>query len=556
MRLIVFSVDFFFLKAGKEKEKQAFWINEYEGRENVGLSTVAFWFLENEKGNLIEKYIFEIENNREVVIKSFANFYYNEMLVEFSYRNNYEKAIEIGNHLLKPIFKDFIYRAEVLKLKNQLEQRKDIDFKTLKLPRIQEWEEIKKNLNRKEQIAFLFERLKLLNIVQQGQPMDLILEDKQYDFDSFHNKYELIHPYVLLKEMKLTKKEVLLYLDLFLSEEYFLAFSYWRDFSEQRQIHKIRELVNEIFKEIIHVDILTLEGFYELNKSQQKKVVEKWRKILEKDDEQSEKDFYKSILLDIKHWDSYRSILNKLIELGENKYVLQNVRNIISEGKYDFKHRRYGVLEPKEELFEIMYKIGEKEDIDFLKKYISDESKFVKIWVALFLLENDKDSYDISMKTISEIYENGDGTYYEPKTFDALVLIDDHKSKEILNKLFEKKHFMDYFLYGSYSKLLKYFLESGNEKLYALFFEELDLKKEDFIEEPYTKSYYSPLAIKENVLRLVGSIQSYEDLKYDWEWTEDQKIEAGKKLKKWLEGQYEIFKKGGKLDFDFSQINN
>src|SRR5207245_5012670 len=61
----------------------------------------------------------------------------------------------------------------------QLPRRGD-DFVKLKLPTPAEWEGLKKQLTRAQQIDFLCERMRLLNCFQQGQPAGIELSQKQF----------------------------------------------------------------------------------------------------------------------------------------------------------------------------------------------------------------------------------------------------------------------------------------------------------------------------------------------------------------------------------------
>ena len=76
-------------------------------------------------------------------------------------------------------YPDTFFHEYAVRLAKEMSKRQG-DFKTLKLPTPTEWADLKKKLNRQEQIRFLCERMRLLNCFQMDQPGGYSIREKQF----------------------------------------------------------------------------------------------------------------------------------------------------------------------------------------------------------------------------------------------------------------------------------------------------------------------------------------------------------------------------------------
>jgi hypothetical protein len=101
-----------------------------------------------------------------------GNGYHEAMLDAFSRSRDYARAIVLAEHLSRPAFNGYRYQERAQELAEQLRGRSE-DFKTLDLPRPEEWQRMRERMTREEQVAFLARRLRLLNCQQLSQPGDV-----------------------------------------------------------------------------------------------------------------------------------------------------------------------------------------------------------------------------------------------------------------------------------------------------------------------------------------------------------------------------------------------
>jgi hypothetical protein len=149
----------------------------YEGNNNMPYYLVSLW--EYQKGNkqlaykLLKEsiptpFMDDIKVPLDVIIeRHFGNYYYNLMLIAYTHDRDYAKAIKYGSYFNFPDFNNFYYTKTAVELTNQLKQREN-DFKSFCMPDSLTWLKLKNEMDRKEQLEYLIERLKLLNCLQWG----------------------------------------------------------------------------------------------------------------------------------------------------------------------------------------------------------------------------------------------------------------------------------------------------------------------------------------------------------------------------------------------------
>lgn len=174
-----------------------------------------------------------------------------EMLEAYTYDRDYPKTLALAQHLAKPAFEEFTWQKRARMLAEQLARRGD-DFNKLALPKPAEWDAMKKNLKRDEQVKFLAERLRLLNCIQMGQPGDVNYADPQTAEASRKANgagTPVINPYNELRAMNLQPSELPALVPSLADENFMLAFSYWRDFHPKRTLHQVNWAVAGILDE-------------------------------------------------------------------------------------------------------------------------------------------------------------------------------------------------------------------------------------------------------------------------------------------------------------------
>ena len=179
------------------------------------------------------------------------------MLVAFAGNRDYDQTLKMAD-LISEHFKDTALYQYALDLREEIPKRRD-DFKTLKLPTPKEWEDLKRTLNRQQQIQFLCDRVRLLNCFQDGQPGGTDLDDKQYaepcgmadnaSWGGRGGKTKVINPRTALKKLKPTIAEVPIVAGYMREDWHIPTVTFWRDFHPSRTLFRtgpiFRDIVND-----------------------------------------------------------------------------------------------------------------------------------------------------------------------------------------------------------------------------------------------------------------------------------------------------------------------
>ncbi|MBD3581961.1 hypothetical protein [Flavobacterium selenitireducens] len=258
----------------------------YRGCETVKSSLKASWLREIGRDDLCRKVIaygspFDVKTTGE----AFANLYFNEMLSAYSIDRDYKTAIEFATYVDAPEYENFQYREVAVNLAKQLRRRTQ-DFKKLTIPDSSGWQKIQRTLSRKKQIAFLIDRLHLLNCMQTSQPGGIFYEDVQKSIafssiprieqDPYQNvkKYDVINPFVEIRNMKLSLDEAEILLPHLANQDYIPSYSFWRDFSDNRVLHKFNWLIADLLYDITNRHFIDFEKFDTLSDAGNKKEIE------------------------------------------------------------------------------------------------------------------------------------------------------------------------------------------------------------------------------------------------------------------------------------------
>jgi hypothetical protein len=192
------------------------------------------------------------------------------MLIAFVGDRDYEQALKLARTLAQhyPATQFYEYAK---RLAAELPRRRD-DFATLKLPTPMEWQELKKQLSRAEQIDYLCQRMHLINFdtwgKQYAEPLGM---DNNAARSLREGKTALINPLTELngpwnfqpqiedntrpKGMDLTLKDVP-QLSKYLKDNWFiLVVYYWRDFHPNRDLSNTRDEFASVINKIARRDV-------------------------------------------------------------------------------------------------------------------------------------------------------------------------------------------------------------------------------------------------------------------------------------------------------------
>lgn len=181
------------------------------------------------------------------------------MLDRWVEQRDLDGAIELARVLANPAFDGYGYQARAKGLLRELERRRD-DYATFGLPTAGEWEGLRRDLSRLEQIAWLAERVRLINTLQWGQPGGVNHLDPQYGWpfsellprsrDTWA-QYERINPLSELLVLAPMGAEERAVLEPYRRSRAHLAmYSYWRDFHPARELHTVGEAVSWLLGEL------------------------------------------------------------------------------------------------------------------------------------------------------------------------------------------------------------------------------------------------------------------------------------------------------------------
>jgi hypothetical protein len=181
--------------------------------------------------------------------------------------------------------------------------RRQGDFDKLKLPSHAEWAELRKKLTKNEQIAYLADRLRLLNVSQLGQgfgPHDRCLEDMQYaeacglaDDASWlgRGRTRVINPLVQLVGGKegyasaqseeypgvgLTVADIPRLAPYLREDWHVLCVTFWRDFAPARQLDDTtRQILVPIINRLAKHELCTVETLGRMTPAELEKEIER-----------------------------------------------------------------------------------------------------------------------------------------------------------------------------------------------------------------------------------------------------------------------------------------
>ena len=175
-----------------------------------------------------------------------------QMIRAFVDDRDLERTAEIAKHLRDGGFGAAIDRERAVQLATVLDRRSS-DFKEFRLPSAEEWKSISARQSRRERVEYLAARLRLLNMVQEGQPGGGEYLDPQWtvrlrdsvDLDPrvTDHPWSVMNPFRELRRLDLRGAEVEWLFPWLESEEFILAYDYYRFGGGIRSLHRVRQVI-------------------------------------------------------------------------------------------------------------------------------------------------------------------------------------------------------------------------------------------------------------------------------------------------------------------------
>lgn len=413
------------------------------------------------------------------LISTFGTVYFDAMLSAYSHERNYQKAIELGNHLSGTVFVGFEYQKEAIALAQQLKNNPE-DFKMFHLPDSLDWLGLKQKLNRQEQIIYLADRLRLLNCIQPGQPSGISYAMYQYsvpysesqklnvDYWDRNEKYEVINPYIELIEMKLNMQETELLLPYLLSTDYIASYSYFRDFMPERTLHKVSWVVNQLLYEITNKAFIDRHNFDLLPFDQKKAEVDKIKIWCDENAVLSPEERVIKILKTTDKWADFQKGMQTAKE-----YNYDSLLPVIVARFNDFSGGYWPTH--KGLMAETMYELGNRAYVPVVKSWSKNTTDiWVNLWSAMFLLKYDTGSYETAMKELESILNQDDGTAYYPHAMELLLSRNDPRARRLAEGILDKPRFPMFIDWDYYLNFIKELLLLKSDYTFYALSKQLD----------------------------------------------------------------------------------
>lgn len=352
------------------------------------------------------------------------------MLVEFIGNRNFVEALAIADRIDQE-FKDSRFHSHAQRLLKDLPGRLD-DFRALTLPPRPEWEEWREDRSREEQIAFLCQRLRLLNCYQYGQPSDIELFETQYAEPSglsldaaqggFGGKTKVINPLVeLLGNMEVEEEDeddgeeklvrvpgmqigigdveaIAPYLK---DNHLILTVGYWRSFHPSRTLTDTREILAWVLEKAAKRELLDHREWAQLDEAEIVRRIDGIVAWAKERGGMGEVDLLLEALQDLADrgasWHEAWRVADELVERREQSAVPRIARWLTMEGIADYHIK---------DILSMLRKIDADQAKDLAPAYLESEHLGTRMAAALILLE--AGDPDRALPVIGDVFAEAD----------------------------------------------------------------------------------------------------------------------------------------------------
>ena len=412
---------------------------------------VAAWLYERGNKRLTAELLFPrfdaAEDDRWIdwaVRDLIGNVYHQEMLDAFADDRDYELTIRLAKHLSQAVFDGYPYQERAKQLAAQLAKRGD-DFKAFRLPTPAEWTELKKKLNRQQQIEYLAARLRLLNCFQWGQPGGVDYNDPQtakpgwrLAEDQMRQRWSnpyvrhsspVVNPYVELCEMGIQVAELPVLVPFLADENFMLTYSYWRTFHPNRTLHRVNWAVANLVDGAAKRNLAQLRTFTALDEQGRRKHLDA---ILDWCHRNAGKTGTNLLLQSLASTQNVNEFLRAANEAGEKR--LLDALPILMRRFGDFGRCQADVAE-------ICCRLDSADAAAPARKWLTSEDERVRFWSALILLQHGDKSKSEGLAELEPILAKDEGWYRYPHAVDPLLSTKNEKAVDLACGILKKQGF-------------------------------------------------------------------------------------------------------------------
>lgn len=370
-----------------------------------------------------------------------GHLYHQEMLDAFAEDRDYERTIQLANHLSKAVFDGYPYQSRAKRLAVQLPQRAD-DFKSFRLPKPAEWRQLKAKLDRAQQIQYLAARLRLLNCFQWCQPGGVDYNDPQTEkpgldavadqmLPQWSNPFvkhpsEVVNPFTELCEMNIQVAE-LPTLAPFLADDNFMpTYSYWRSFHPGRTLHQVNWAVARLINRVAKHDLAQLDKFVSLDEQGRQRHIASILEWCRQNAKMSEKELLLRALTEATDWYAFQRAANEAVEKRVSGALPIFVKRFA-----DFDRRQNDIAE-------LCYSLDSPDAAVPARKWLSSHDEQLRFWAALILLQHGDRSKPEGLAELESILAKDTGNYWYPHAIAPLLASKNEKAVTLAYGILKK----------------------------------------------------------------------------------------------------------------------
>ncbi|HZX57748.1 MAG TPA: hypothetical protein VFE54_03450, partial [Mucilaginibacter sp.] len=479
----------------------------------------------------------------------FGALYYDAMLSAYSNQRDYPTAIVFGEHFSSSIFNGYQYQKDAIALTRQLKDNPE-DFKTFRLPDSLEWNKLKQKLNRKEQITYLANRLRLLNCIQMSQPGGINYDAKQYSISFTESskldipywksnaKYGVVNPLTELWQMKLSFNETELLLPYLLTDKYIPSYNYHRDFMPERNLHRLSWVVESLITAITNKHFLDRLNFDTLSRIQKETEVAKIKKWLDDNAALSPEAITVKNLKEANNWGDFHTAMQTAIEQKNDSLLAIIVRRF-----NDFHGTGYEWPSIRGTMAQVMYEFGNESYIVAVKKWDNDPSDlWVHLYTSMFLIKYDKNGYEQAMNELASVLKQCDGVSYYPRAMDLLLSLNDPRALKLAEGILDKQGFQYQISWDYYVNFVRKLVSIKSDYTFNFLTTRLDAYTVDVMNSSHKDDDHM-FTQNDSFVEVVDQLKNQKPGYYNAK-TNADKLTYIKDLDQWFKAQYSLFKDG------------
>ena len=532
-------------------------IRLYEGCLNMPYYLISSWLNHINQIDYSKKISLCLTNEKwqepETIRASFGNLYFNNLLLAFCHSRNYTKALYYATVLSGEAYKGFVYQNQAIALTHQLKER-ETDFKTNVIPDSVEWQKIKTKLNRKEQLLYLTEKLRLLNCIQNGQPSGISFLMTQYSQpadsiirDTTVNiyeeigiqKYKVINPYSEILQMHLNIAEIEPILPYLIDESFIPTFTFWRDFSSNRNLYKLNWVIEDILFNVTNKHFIHFATFNSLSLTQKNQVLDSIKLWCNVNKDKSEEVLLNDIMLETNDWNEFN---NGMMISSNKKY--KSIIQVLEKRFNDFNttDNEYNPQESKQSIIaKTMFELGSESEVPIVSQWNKkSEDSWVTMWTDLFLLTYDKAHYNKALNSLADVLKNCDGITFYPYTIDVLLRTKEKKAMKLAEGILKKYNYIDMFYWDYYQQFVAKLLLAGSDKAFKFLYNGLNdftLSNNEYA--AFDNENNNPNLPCDSYIEVVDKWRG-KNGNYSTKWDIAKRKAYSKELALWLKDQFEL----------------